>query len=68
MTTFYVATLSHYVLVDAANETDAHELGCLALVELTGNATPTIRTIRPATGDEIELSRWHQEMLARETR
>ncbi len=68
MTTYYVATLANYVLVDAANETAARELGRAALAELTGNATPNIRMIRPATGDEIELSRWHQEMLARETR
>jgi hypothetical protein len=66
MTTYYVATLANYVLVDAANETDARELGRAALAELTGNATPNIRTIRHATGDEIELSQWHQEMLARE--
>jgi hypothetical protein len=68
MTTYYVATLANYILVDAANETAACELGRAALAELTGNATPNIRTIRPATDDEIELSQWHQEMLARETR
>lgn len=73
MTTYYVATLANYILVDAANETAANEtaaceLGRAALAELTGNATPNIRTIRPATDDEIELSQWHQEMLARETR
>ncbi|MCO6455488.1 MAG: hypothetical protein J5I93_09345 [Pirellulaceae bacterium] len=67
MFTYYVATLANYVLVNAANETDALELGRAALIELTGNATPNIRTIRFATDDEIELSRWHQEMLARET-
>jgi hypothetical protein len=66
MTTYYVATLVNYVLVDTANETDARELGRAALAELTGNATPNIRTIRTATSDEIELSRWHHEMLARE--
>lgn len=68
MTTFYVATLASYVLVDAADETQARELGHAALVQLTGNATPRIRTIRLATNDEIELSRWHQEMLDRERR
>jgi hypothetical protein len=67
MFTYYVATLANYVLVNAANETDARELGRAALVELTGNATPNIRTIRLATDDEIELSRWHHEMLDRET-
>jgi len=68
MTTFYVATLASYVLVEAADETQARELGHAALVQLTGKATPRIRTIRLATNDEIELSRWHQEMLDRETR
>lgn len=67
MFTYYVATLANYVLVNAANEADARELGRAALVELTGNATPNVRTIRLATNDEIELSRWHQEMLDRET-
>ena len=68
MTTYYVATLACYVLVGAANEADAREIGGTALVELTGNAAPNIRTIRPATDDEIEFWRWHQEMLGRETR
>jgi hypothetical protein len=66
MTTYYVATLARYVLVDAANETDARERGHAALIELTGNATPNVRTIRPATDDEIDFWRWHQETLARE--
>ena len=68
MTTFYVATLASYVLVEAADETQARELGHAALVQLTGNTTPSIRNIRLATNDEIELSRWHQEMLERESR
>lgn len=68
MTTYYVATLATYVLVDAADELQARELGRVALIQLTGNATPNIRTIRHATDEEIELSRWHQEMLDRETR
>lgn len=66
MTMYYVATLANYVLVDAADETDARELGRAALIELTGNATPNIRTLRPATDDEIDFWRWHQETLARE--
>ena len=68
MTTYYVATLARYVLGDAANEADARELGHTALVELTGNAAPNIRTIRLATDDEIDFWRWHQEVLGRETR
>jgi len=68
MTTYYVATLASYVLVEAADKSVARQLGHAALVQLTGNATPHIRTIRLATNDEIELSRWHQEMLDREKR
>ena len=68
MTTYYVATLASYVLVEAADESVARQLGHAALVQLIGNATPHIRTIRLATNDEIELSRWHQEMLDREKR
>lgn len=68
MITYYVATLANYVLVEAADELQARELGHAALVQLTGNATPNIRTIRHATNDEIELCRWHQEMLDREAR
>jgi hypothetical protein len=66
MTTCYVATLARYVLVDAANDTDARLRGHAALVELTGSATPIVRTIRPATDDEIDFWRWHQELLAGE--
>ncbi len=67
MIMYYVATLAHYVLMDAPNETVARELGRRALIELTGDAAPNIRTVRPATYDEIDFSRWHQDALARET-
>ena len=74
MTTYYVATLARYVLVDAENETQARELGHAALHELYadvrerwGKAVPIeIRTIREATSDEIHLMKWHQKMLAAE--
>ncbi|MBX3452500.1 MAG: hypothetical protein KF777_23315 [Planctomycetaceae bacterium] len=74
MTTFYVATLARYVLVEAEDETDARVAGQAALHELyadlrdrLGRDVPIeIRTIRPATTDEIELWRWHHETLARE--
>jgi hypothetical protein len=74
MTTYYVATLARYVLVDAENEEQARQLGQVALHELyadvrerLGNDVPIeIRTIRPATTDEIDLGRWHEEMVARE--
>ena len=74
MTTYYVATLARYVLVEAENETQARELGHAALHELyadvrqrLGKDVPIeIRTIRAATSDEIDMQRWHDEMLARE--
>ncbi len=74
MTTYYVATLARYVLVDAENETQASELGHEALHELYadlrerfGKEVPiNILTIRPATSDEIDMMKWHREMLARE--
>lgn len=74
MTTYYVATLARYVLVDAENETQARELGHAALHELyadlrerLGKDVPiSILTIRPATSDEMDMMKWHREMLARE--
>ena len=74
MTTYYVATLARYVLVEAENEVQARDLGHAALHDLyadvrsrLGRDVPiNILTVRPATGDEIELRRWHQEALARE--
>jgi hypothetical protein len=64
MTTYYVATL-------ASNESDARERGYAALRDLYANdgradAMIAIRTIRPATDDEIELARWHAESIANE--
>lgn len=74
MTTYYVATLARYVLVDAENETQARELGNAALHELyadlrerLGKEVPiNILTVRPATSDEMDMMKWHREMLARE--
>lgn len=74
MTTYFVATLARYVLVDAENEDQAREVGYSALHELYADLRErldqevpiNILTIRPATHDEIELWRWHHEMLARE--
>ena len=66
MTTFYVATLAQYVLVEAEDETQARQLGTEAIARLGRNLPIIIRTIRPATSDEIEFDRWHQEALARE--
>jgi hypothetical protein len=75
MTTYYVATLARYVLVEAENDADARERGHAALHELyadlreqLGKEVPiNIATLRPATTEEIELWRWHQEMVAGES-
>ena len=76
MTTFYVATLARYVLVDATDESEARTKGYAELFEpysdireRLGLDVPTeIRTIRPAKDDEIALMRWHDEMVAREAK
>jgi hypothetical protein len=64
MTTFYVATLSRYVLVDAANEDEARILAKPGLEALRPGAPVDIRTIRPATDEEIADARFHAEHLA----
>jgi hypothetical protein len=74
MTTYLVATIARYVLVDAENEDAARELGAPALYELyadlrvkLGRDVPiNVCTVRPATEHEIELQRFHDEMVARE--
>jgi len=74
MATYYIATLARYVLVDAANEADARELGYATMLELyadvrqrLGKEVPiTIHTVRLATDDEIEFWREHQNSVARE--
>jgi hypothetical protein len=68
-TTYYVATLAQYVLVDAATEDEARSLGQAALRELrAGSDAPiSIRVVRPATADEIELQAFFDEGQARET-
>jgi hypothetical protein len=74
MTTYYVATLANYVLVEAENEAQARELGQVALEKLYAeagrqigkNVPVNILVVRPAITDEIEFCRWGEEMLARE--
>ena len=73
MKTYLVATIARYVLVDAENETQARQLGQPALHELyadvrqrTGREFPIeIHTVREATTEEIELMKWHNEMVAK---
>lgn len=70
MKTFYVATLARYVLVDAADETEAASLGQDALHALYadlrakhGRDIPIeIRTVRLASDAEIDLWQFHQRM------
>ncbi len=71
MSTYYVATLARYVLVEANNEAQARERGQNALRELyaederaSGSGPIRIATVRLATDDEIELMRWHTEKIS----
>lgn len=72
MTTWYVATRTCYVLVEADDAETARRDAIPGLRnqyadvrERLGRDVPIeIHTIRPATNDEIELSNWHHEMLA----
>lgn len=74
MTAYYVATRARYVVVDAANESEARERGMTALHELNadvraklGREIPIeIHTLRLATSDEIDMVRWHERMMANE--
>jgi hypothetical protein len=73
-TVYYVATLACYVLVDAASENEARQLGAISLEQLyagledgrVGDAPLQIATIRPATVEEIELQSFHDAATARE--
>ncbi len=68
MTIYRVATLACYVLVEAENETEARQLGQSALEgrlrDERRDAPVVIRTVRPASADEIELRQWHQDATA----
>ncbi len=73
MTNYYVATRSAYVLVNAADENKAREVGQPALATLfresLGRETQfEIRLVRLATADEIELMKWHNEKVAQESK
>jgi hypothetical protein len=71
MTTYYVATLARYVLVDAPDEAAARFAGWLALDAMArdegGSGPSKILTVRPATDDEIDLQRWHDAQVAAES-
>ena len=76
MPQYYVATLACYVLVEAENSDQARELGRSALQDLyadvhqrLGRDVPVnICTVRLATADEIELCKWHRELIASEAK
>jgi len=71
MTMFYVATRARYVLAEADGEDEARRLAEPALQALhaeiqagIGRDLPVeIHVVRHATGDEIEMWKWHQELL-----
>ncbi len=58
---YYVANLARYVLVQADSPERARELGQAQL------PTP-VRTVRPATPDEVALLQWHESQERREGR
>lgn len=74
MTTYYVATLAKYVLVEAENERQARELGRVGLEKryaevgrhLGKDIPVNILVVRAATTDESEFCRWNEESFARE--
>ena len=53
---WYVATLSRYELVEAGTADEARRVG-----EARMPGRP-VRTVRPATGDEIALTRYDERM------
>lgn len=73
MTIYYIATLARYVLVNATDEHVARVKGSAALCDLyadvrerSGRDVPIqIRTVRPATDEEIELIRWQNGLIDR---
>lgn len=73
-TTYYVATFARYVLVEADDERQARERAVAELAERFadlsakwGRHVPlVVRTVRPATADEISLWKLHQAQVAGE--
>jgi hypothetical protein len=71
MPQYYVATRSRYIVVEAANESDARRIALPDLQRLQaevsapiGRDLPTvIHVVRPATDDEIEMDRWSRDLL-----
>lgn len=61
MTTFYVATLSTYVLVNAETEDEALQVGTQQIKAQFGLTAP-VRIVRKATADEIRLQAWADEI------
>jgi hypothetical protein len=61
MTTFYVATLSTYVLVNAESEDEALQMGSERIREQFGITAP-VQIVRAATADEVRLQAWADEI------
>jgi hypothetical protein len=61
MTTFYVATLSTYVLVNAETEDEAVQIGSERIKEQFG-ITASVKIVRQATDEEIRLQVWADEI------
>lgn len=66
VTTYYVATLARYVLVEAESDEQARRAGEKALAALCPNLPIAIRAVRAATLDEIELWKWHHDITGRQ--
>jgi hypothetical protein len=57
MPNYYVATLAHCVVVEAANESEARRRGheAIAALDRSRSAPIEIRTVRLGTPDEVDL-------------
>ena len=75
MTTYLVATLARYVLVDAESESEAERLALPVLHALNADIREksdhdvpvVIHTVREATQEEIDLWNWHHTKLKEES-
>lgn len=74
MNMYFVSAGFRYVLVDARNKEQARTLAMPKLIELYadmlerfGSQYPiNIHTVREATPEEVELWRWHHEMIRKD--
>ena len=66
MTKFYVATRARYDKTGARRlgQPALHELHADLCKQISRDLPVEIHVVRPATDDEIEMWKWHQELLA----